>query len=291
VSISEQQLAALFRQHSQLGGELAGNLETWLNDPGTIPRYLELVPAPRTGESRLLEIGCYQPTVGYYFSLGWRDVIGTFLDEGEGTVVDSYSGAAGEQVKFVMADAEIERLPVEDGWADCVLMMQVWEHFAKDPMHVLWEINRVLKVGGRFVLSTPNGACWQYAMRIAFGRAAWAGMEFTGFSNNRHNRLYDADELRRIFDQAGFSVTRCSSDDFGESNFGWQGRLFKTALQCVDAVLSAVSGRRRERGTTVFIEGIKAEAPRERFPASLYLTESDWPGITRQRDRLLGNQS
>lgn len=282
------ELATLFRSHSRLHGALAGNLETWLAEPGTLPRYLELVPSPSAGETRLLEIGCYQPTVGYYFSLGWRDVIGTFLDEGEGTQVDAYN-VDDSRVRFVMGDAEAGRLPVDDGWADAVLMMQVWEHFALDPMHVLWEVNRVLKEGGRFVLSTPNGACWQFAMRIAFGRAAWGGMEFTGFSHNRHNRLYDADELRLVFEQAGFTVTRCSSRDFGHEGAGGRGQLFKTALSALDAVASLNTGRRRERGATLFIEGIKTGTPKERFPASLYLTERDWPGIAEQRARLLGD--
>jgi SAM-dependent methyltransferase len=281
-------LAALFRSHSRLEGTLAGNLETWLAEPGTLPRYLALVPKPAAGETKLLEIGCYQPTVGYYFSLGWRDVIGTFVTEGEGTEVTHYEDPSGANVRLVMVDAEHAPLPVADGWADAVLMMQVWEHFATDPMHVLWEVNRVLKVGGRFVLSTPNGACWQYALRIAFGRAAWAGMEFTGFSNNRHNRLYDADELRLILSQAGFQATRLGSRDFGDPPIGWRERVFRGALSGLDAVASLNTGRVRERGTTLFIEATKTGPPRERFPASLYLTEHDWPGITQQRDQILG---
>lgn len=282
------ELAALFRSHSRLDGAMAGNVETWLNENGTVERYLELVPRPGAGETKLLDIGCYQPTAGYYFALGWRHVIGTFVDTGEATAEGGYREGAGE-IRFVMADAEQTPLPVDDGWADAVVMMQVWEHFAKDPMHVLWEINRVLKTGGRLVLSTPNGACWQYAFRIAFGRAAWAGMEFTGFNTNRHNRLYDADEMRLIFQQAGFDVSSCGSRDFGETRASGLERVFKAGLSALDVLASLNTGRRRERGTTLFITGAKTGAPKERFPASLYLTERDWPGITEQRDRILGD--
>jgi SAM-dependent methyltransferase len=281
-------LAAAFRAHSRLPAALAGNLDTWLGEPGTLERYQALVPAPRSGETNLLEIGCYQPSVGYYFSLGWRDVVGTFLDEGEGTESTEYSSADGARVRLVMADAETRPLPLPDGWADAVLMMQVWEHFAVDPMRVLWEINRVLKPGGRFMLSTPNGAGWQYVMRILRGQAAWGGMEFTGFSHNRHNRLYDVSELRLIFEQAGFAVTQASTRDFGGEPRDWQSRAFRLALTSLDRAAALLSSRPRERGTTLFIEGTKAGPPRERYPANLYLTEADWPGITSERRRLSG---
>lgn len=283
-------LAGLFRSHSRLRGALAANLETWLSDPGTLARYLALIPSPREGETRLLEIGCYQPSVGYYFELGWREVVGTFVDAGEGTLADQYTGARGETARLMMADAERERLPVADGWADAVVMLQVLEHFAVDPMHALWEANRVLKTGGRLVLSTPNGACWQFAMRIARGTAAWGGMEFTGYSTNRHNRLYDADELQLMLRQAGFDPTRVGSRDFGMIDRHWTARGFRIGLAAFDAFGRLVSGRRRERGGTVFIEGTKIAPPRERFPANVYLTERDWPGITAERDRLLAER-
>lgn len=284
-------LAELVRSHSRLDGAVARNLEGWLREPETLPRYLDLIPSPLPGEARLLEIGCYQPTVGYYFALGWREVVGVFKDEGEGTAVTEYSGDRGEQARLIMADVETERLPVANGWADAVVMMQVWEHFAVDPMNVLWEINRVLKPGGRLILSTPNGACWQYAMRIALGIAAWGGMEFTGFSTNRHNRLYDSAEMAVILRQAGFEVTECTSREYARARLDLRQRVFRGALALFDALAALVSGRRRERALTLVARATKQGPPVDRFPASLYLSESDWPGITAERDRVLASRS
>lgn len=280
------ELADMFRAHSRLTGVLADNLEGWLREPGTLSRYLELVPRPLAGEGRLVEIGCYQPTVGYYFSLGWRDVKGIFKDAGEGTTVDAYAAADGARVEFLMQDIETAPLPIADGWADAVVMMQVWEHFAVDPMHVLWEINRILKPGGRLILSTPNGACWRYAMRIALGTAAWDGLEFTGFSTNRHNRLYDAAELPVILAQAGFAVTACTTRDFGEYPLTGRQRLFKAALAVFDGVAALVTGRRRYRDITLYALAAKQRTPVERYPDTLYFRDQDWPGISAERDRL-----
>lgn len=284
------ELATMFRSHSRLGGELAANLESWLREPGTLLRYLELTPRPFAGETRLIEIGCYQPTVGFYFQLGWRDVRGVFKDDGEGTVVDTYSEGGG-RVEFVMRDIETEPLPVADGWADAVVMMQVWEHFAVDPMHVLWEVNRVLKPGGRLILSTPNGACWRYAMRIALGSAAWDGMEFTGFSTNRHNRLYDATELPIILAQAGFAVSACTTRDFGLYPVTRREKIFKAALAVFDRVTTLLSERRNERGITLYAQATKQGPPVERFPDTLYFRDQDWPGISAERDRLVAAKS
>lgn len=280
-------LANMFRSHSRLQGALAGNLEAWTREPGTLGRYLDLIPAPAAGESRLLEIGCYQPTVGYYFSLGWREVLGIFKEDGEGTAVDDYTGEGGAQVRFVRSDAETDRLPLPDAWADAVVMMQVWEHFAIDPMHVLWEINRVLKPGGRLILSTPNGACWRYALRIANGSAAWDGLEFTGFTTNRHNRLYDAAELSLMLTQAGFSVRECRSRDFGVYPITTRERWFRRALTAFDTLTTLISRRTRERNITLIAKARKQGPPVERFPESLYFRDQDWPGIAAERDRIM----
>ncbi len=291
IPMTADEMANLFRAHSRLKGAIAGNLETWLTDPETLPRYLELIPAPAAGETKLLELGCYQPSVGYYFKLGWKEVVGVFKDDGEGTQEDFYSGENGVSARLIMADAETQELPVPAGWADVVVMMEVLEHLGVDPMHALWEVNRVLRPGGRLILSTPNGSSWHCARRITRGQAAWGGMEFTGFSTNRHNRLYDAMELPVILHQAGFQVMHCKSRDYGRGKLHWHDRIFRLFLGVVDCLGYVVSGRRREREQFLVAQATKQDSPKERFPRSLYLTAVEWPGITEQREKLLTQRS
>jgi len=47
------------------------------------------------------------------------------------------------------------RLPVEDGWADLVVCEEGIEHLP-DQLAALEELNRILKPGGRLVITTPN---------------------------------------------------------------------------------------------------------------------------------------
>lgn len=288
-----EQIASIFRNHSRLDGAMKGNLETWLHDPGTLPRYQEMIPTPEPGESKLVEMGCYQPSVGYYFHLGWREVLGIYKEDGEGTMQESYTEADGSSVRFIMADVETERVPVADGWADVVVMMEIFEHFALDPMHALWEANRVLKPGGRLIFSTPNAASSALLLKALRGSAPLNGFEFTGYSTNRHNRLYDAIELPMYLTKAGFEVQECYSRSYGDEGSGLSSRLFRAALHTMDAVatLLAPSGRKRERGHFLFVRARKTGSPVERYPHGLYFSAEEWPGMAAERERYMNGKS
>lgn len=271
---------------------MAGNFETWLTDPGTLPRYQELIPSPAPGETKMVELGCYQPSVGYYFKLGWREVVGIYKEDGEGTMQESYTQPDGAAVRFVMADVETQKIPLEDGWADVVVMMEIFEHFAIDPMHALWEANRILKPGGRLIFSTPNAASINLVYKALRGTAPLSGFEFTGYCTNRHNRLYDAHELPGYLRAAGFTVDECYSRSYGHvGNSLWE-VLFTFALRIWDSVFRIFSptGRRRERGHFIFVRARKSSAPVERYPDGLYFKPQDWPGMAAERERFLQKQ-
>lgn len=52
-------------------------------------------------------------------------------------------------------DGDAERLPVRDGCADAVLLLDVIEHLA-DPSHAISEARRVLRPGGTVIVSVPH---------------------------------------------------------------------------------------------------------------------------------------
>ena len=59
-----------------------------------------------------------------------------------------------KEITCKKADLE-STLPVDDGYADYVLFQEGIEHLS-DQIHALREMNRVLKPGGRLLLTTPN---------------------------------------------------------------------------------------------------------------------------------------
>ncbi len=55
-------------------------------------------------------------------------------------------------------NAESDPFPYPDDYFDTVLCCELIEHLPADPMHLMREINRILKPGGHLVLTTPNAA-------------------------------------------------------------------------------------------------------------------------------------
>ena len=53
-------------------------------------------------------------------------------------------------------DAEKDPFPYADEYFSTVLCCELIEHLLHDPMHLMSEVNRILKPGGHLVLTTPN---------------------------------------------------------------------------------------------------------------------------------------
>jgi SAM-dependent methyltransferase len=66
-------------------------------------------------------------------------------------------------------DAEKDRYPYPDEHYSTVLCCELIEHLYHDPMFLLAEVNRILKPGGHFVLTTPNIAALRGVAAILEG--------------------------------------------------------------------------------------------------------------------------
>jgi SAM-dependent methyltransferase len=75
--------------------------------------------------------------------------------------IQEMSELLGEEVRHV----DPARLPYEDGHFDCVVTVDVHEHL-QDPETFTGEIRRVLKPGGRAVISVPGGDPRKLANRL-----------------------------------------------------------------------------------------------------------------------------
>lgn len=99
-------------------------------------------------------------------------------------------------------------MPFPDGYADSIICLEVIEHIADiDYAHAttlsglfffLEELYRVLKVGGRALVSTPNAASLWALTRALRGEPP--------LMYDWHFREYTVDELRRIVESIGFKV-------------------------------------------------------------------------------------
>lgn len=92
--------------------------------------------------------------------------------------LDKHAPALPARPGVEFRQATVPPLPFDDASFDCVISFQVIEHIGRDAEFVR-EIHRVLRSGGRFIVTTPNAP-------MSLTRNPW------------HVREYRAEELRRL---------------------------------------------------------------------------------------------
>ena len=117
-------------------------------------------------------------------------------------------------VAVLKCNVELERLPFPDSSFDLILFNEIFEHLRINPIFTLGEAFRVMKPGGRILLSTPNlrslGGLISFLVR---GRAISCGGsifdEYTKLRNLGHMghvREYTSREVCEFLCELGFRV-------------------------------------------------------------------------------------
>ena len=162
-------------------------------------------PELRT-RGRMLDVGAGE---GRYVPL-WRE-----LNPDAALVVTDVSATAlarsSERYPYaehVRCDAG--QLPFPDSSFDLLASIEVLEHVRR-PVHMLLECHRVLRPGGRMVLSTPCGnagsaAWWRAAFSGELSAGAGGGIRFGRFDDPTHLRAYTRRELATLCRAAAFEV-------------------------------------------------------------------------------------
>jgi len=142
------------------------------------------------------------------------------------------------------------------------------EHLPSDPMFMMSEINRILKDGGRLVLTTPNIGSLRAISAIlqgyhpgffpAYIRPRKADEE----AEARHNREYTPKEIRMLLHEAGFDVEHLETGPFKEES--------KPELIWIDDLLDRNKLPRDLRGDGIYVVGVKTAPVRRRWPDWLY---------------------
>jgi 2-polyprenyl-6-hydroxyphenyl methylase/3-demethylubiquinone-9 3-methyltransferase len=110
---------------------------------------------------RVLDLGCRTGALTQYYAPG-NEVVGVDVDH------DALERARERLgIETHHADAE-DSLPFDDASFDVVVMGEVLEHLA-DPAAAVANVLRVLRPGGRFVGSVPNGFRLKNRLRFLLG--------------------------------------------------------------------------------------------------------------------------
>jgi SAM-dependent methyltransferase len=219
---------------------------------------------------RVLEMGAYlQITPALRTRLGYGEVRGCYYGEPGRTDHRVVESAEGERFECLIDhfDAERDRFPYPDGHFSTVLCGELIEHLVEDPMHLMCEVNRILKPGGHLVLTTPNIAGLRGIAAILQGYHpgffhAYIRPSESGEVDARHNREYTPREIHRLLENSGFEVTLLETGEFRDvphPEYGWVLHLLERYRLETDL-----------RGDGIYAVGRKTGAVRDRYPEWLY---------------------
>ena len=234
-----------------------------------LSRTLEITPPGGPGDC-ILEMGSYlQITPALRTKLGYGNVRGCYY--GPAGRVDRRTVISTEGERFDceidLFNAEKDRFPYPDACFATVLCCELIEHLFHDPMHLMSEINRVLKPGGHLVLTTPNLASLRAVSAILQGYHpgffhSYIRPATNGETDARHNREYTPLEIHQLLENSGFEIVRLETGPFRDEatpEFGWVRHLLERYK--LDSSL---------RGDGIYAVGRKTGAVRERYPSWLY---------------------
>ena len=233
-------------------------------------KTLAITP-PGGPNDKILEMGAYlQITPALQTRLGYGEVRGCYYGPAGNIEHPTVTSTGGERFTcdVELFDAERDRFPYDDGYFSTVLCCELLEHLTADPMHMMSEVNRILKPGGHFVLTTPNLASLRAISGILSGyhpglfsayiRPRTDGQE----TEARHNREYTPREIARLLVDSGFEVKLLDTGPFREEprpEHAW-----------VKHMLARYEFSAELRGDGIYAVGRKTGPMVERYPGWLY---------------------
>jgi SAM-dependent methyltransferase len=247
----------------------AGRSEYVETHLGRLIRTLELTPRG-TDAKRVLEMGAYmQITPALQTRLGYGSVVGCYLGPAGQRVEKHVRSSEGEEFSCPvdLFNAEVDRYPYEDGSLDTVICCELFEHLAEDPMHLVFEVNRILANEGVLVLSTPNICSLRSISAVLHGYHPGLYSVFTARiggnqTDPRHAREYAPREVEQLLRAGGFAIDHIETGPYGltrPAEHEWVAELLRSR----GAGLTL-------RDDCIHVVARKIGAPAERYPAMLY---------------------
>jgi SAM-dependent methyltransferase len=233
-----------------------------------LQKTLAITPPAVEGD-RILEMGAYlQITPALKNHLGYTEVRGCYYGSAGKTDHRRVTSESGEEFECTidLFDAEKDCFPYADGHFGTVLCCELLEHLTTDPMHMMGEINRVLRTGGHLVLTTPNVASLRALAAILQGFHPQLFSAYiqprNGVVDARHAREYTPSEIRQLLESSGFEVTLLETGPFRDEP--------KPEYAWVEHLLERYMLTQEHRGEGIYAVGRKTGPVRQRYPAWLY---------------------
>lgn len=161
-------------------------------------------------------------------------------------------------------NVETSPLPLPDNSADVVVFSEILEHLLFNPALVLAEMNRILKPGGTFILSTPDQLYWVRIAKMLLGKNIDDPYSIHG-PYGRHNRNYTVKELNSLGEAQGFKLHHWTTKTFLPLSASGMQKLLVNAGHLIFTLLPSRRGK-----TYVGVFEKVSHEPTPKYPNWLY---------------------
>ncbi|MBI1763181.1 MAG: methyltransferase domain-containing protein [Acidobacteria bacterium] len=227
---------------------------------------LQRIPPPQRSTDRLLELGSLLHLVPALkkFS-GYQQVFGADYWEGAEKltveIIKQVNGSESHKVELRNFNVESDPFPYPDKHFRVVLCCELLEHLQRDPLHMLWECNRVLQDDGFLLLTTPNIASARSLEGVLIGCAPYLLSQYNLTSPaDQHNREYAPYEVGIALAAAGFTAIELETED-----------VWLRSNPAILKLLEEVNLPTDMRGDNIFALAQKSGPPVERYPKEFYI--------------------
>lgn len=201
------------------------------------------------------------------------------------TVKSLRPGLSDFTVTLNPANVERDPLPAQTSTVDLVLGMEILEHFAIDPLFFVTEAARVLRPGGRIILTTPNVTSHRGMQKMLDGKAPYSFGVFvpTGGVYGRHNREYAPHEVAALCEAAGFRTETLLTADVYDDHIDPEAAalLAPRGTFALRGETILYVGRREARSAPTRPEGLYHGDPRQLSGSVKVVTRDPQTGLTR----------
>lgn len=158
--------------------------------PGTIVRQLKILLNSK--------IHCYG--IGLKVDEEFEKFIQAFIEKCVNTDLDPFYSKQYDQIK----------IPFEEGFFDAVIATEILEHLIS-PLEMISEGARILKIGGLFIITTPNVSHIGSVLKLLIGRSNYERLDRSPMYLQNdpwrgHIRFYDKNELKTLFQRSGLKL-------------------------------------------------------------------------------------